>query len=491
MRKFFIITISICLILISGCADDPVSSSELGRIAGIVVDAQTDAPIKNATVTTMPSTESVVTDSLGQFEFTELEAGDYTIRVSHSLYKTSSMSVQVSDGEVTEADISLSTENLNPRTPENPQPANGAVDQAPSVTLEWQASDPNPADTLVYDLYFSRSGASVELLAEGLSDTFYTVNDLKFNTTYNWQIAARDSDDGQTYGPVWNFKTMPVPSNTIVFAAKNEGQYDIYLSTIDSVTVARLTDDPALDWWPRISPTRHKIAFVSRREIAAHIYVMDMDGSHKTRITQKPIKGYHNHGLGFCWSPQGEYLLYSHYDKLYRIDDDGQNRTLIAEAPENRHFRECSWSPDGDKLAVITQGEDFYETELYTLDASGSNMTIVADDTAGILRNPVFSPDGKKLAYTYDLSDFEDPDQRMMNSHIFVLNLSDTSRQDLSANKEDGTNDLYPVWAPHGGRMLFVNQPNDESAPPDLYIMDNDGDNRERVISNGIMPDWQ
>ena len=490
MRRLLVVCI-ISSILFLGCADDPVSSSNLGSISGTVTDAESDAPVKNASVSTMPATESVVTDSLGQFEFTELEAGDYTIRVSHSLYETSSMRVEVTEGEETEADISLSSSNLSPYTPENPEPVNGAVEQPTTITLSWEASDPNSSDTLVYDLYFGRSGASVELLEEGLSDTFYTVKDLKFNTTYNWQIAARDNDDGETYGPVWNFKTKPIPGSTVVYAAKNEGQYDIYLSTIDSTTVARLTDDPALDWWPRISPNRHKIAFVSRREIAAHIYVMDMDGYHKTRITQKPIKGYHNHGLGFCWSPQGEYLLYSHYDKLYRIDDDGQNRTLIAEAPENRHFRECSWSPDGDKLAVITQGEEYYETELYTLDASGSNMTIVADDTAGILRHPVFSPDGNKLAYVYDYSNYEGPSEKILDGNIIVRNLTDTTRKNLSLNKEDGTNDLFPVWAPHGGKVLFVNQLSDKSTPPDLYIMDIDGEDREKVISNGIMPDWQ
>jgi TolB protein len=53
----------------------------------------------------------------------------------------------------------------------------------------------------------------------------------------------------------------------------------------DGKNQKRLTDDPALDDSPTWSPDGTSIAFVSRRDENAELYVMDTEGGNLRRLT--------------------------------------------------------------------------------------------------------------------------------------------------------------------------------------------------------------
>jgi Tol biopolymer transport system component len=47
------------------------------------------------------------------------------------------------------------------------------------------------------------------------------------------------------------------------------------------------------------------------------------------------------------------------------------------------------------------------------------------------------------------------------------------------------------LYSPDGAKIIFENVPNDGSSPKDIWIIDVDGNSRQKIISNGEMPDWK
>jgi hypothetical protein len=78
------------------------------------------------------------------------------------------------------------------------------------------------------------------------------------------------------------------PDNSkIVFQSTRNGQSDIYVMNIDGTAQTRLTNNPAADTAPAWSPDGTKILFTSLRDgpTSPSLYVMNADGSNQTRVT--------------------------------------------------------------------------------------------------------------------------------------------------------------------------------------------------------------
>ena len=499
-KRWIALIAAVALIGVLSCSDKPVSPVATGTISGRVTDATDDSPIAGASVTTTPGTNALITDNSGNYIIADVEEGTYIVKATKTGYNTGSVSVAVKPEKTTIANIILTpaTKNQPPNSPTNPNPATGAIDQPISLTLSWSCSDPDAGDSLSYDICFGNAHEPISVVSTNQSDTSLDLSDLGYGTTYHWQVVAKDNNEAATNGPVWSFTTKSFPNNRIVFASNRDGDYEIYSSSTEGTDIIQLTHEPGRDWWPRISPNRHRIAFSSDRTVESHIYLMNMDGTDVKKITTIPISGYHNYGIGFCWSPDGQQLLYSNYDVLYRIDADGGNLTEIARAPGSRHFRECDSSPLGDKIVALTIGTWVYNSEIYIMDSDGSDMTVLVGNSAGAMGHPSFSPGGNKVAYSWDVSGHEVSSGRQLDARIFIINIDGTGNTDISiplidptSGKTPGTNDFNPAWSPDGAKIIFTNAPNDDSAPPDIWIMDIDGENREKLITDGTMPDWR
>ncbi|MCP4624607.1 MAG: right-handed parallel beta-helix repeat-containing protein, partial [bacterium] len=113
--------------------------------------------------------------------------------------------------------------NTAPFVPKNPVPDNGTVrvpvlaeGEPVAVALNWAGGDPNPWDTVVYDLYFGTAKDSLVNVAEGVETAAYDKAGLKEGTTYYWKIVARDDVGAETAGPVWQFTTLGSPPDLVV-----------------------------------------------------------------------------------------------------------------------------------------------------------------------------------------------------------------------------------------------------------------------------------
>lgn len=105
------------------------------------------------------------------------------------------------------------SQNLPPNVPSNPSPINGAIDQSINVDLGWTGGDPDPGDTVTYDVYFEKDDPTPDVLvSDDQSGTTFDPGTLEYSTHYYWQIIAKDNNGVTTPGPVWDFFTEDAPT---------------------------------------------------------------------------------------------------------------------------------------------------------------------------------------------------------------------------------------------------------------------------------------
>ncbi|MBD3407769.1 MAG: DUF3466 family protein, partial [Candidatus Lokiarchaeota archaeon] len=113
--------------------------------------------------------------------------------------------------------VRLTRINNPPATPSNPTPLHGASEIPVDITLSWVCSDTDYSDQITYNVYF---GTSQPLQLYALNHPLTSVNlpTLHYDTTYQWQVIAKDSYGATTPGPLWQFTTeFPTSPPDIVY----------------------------------------------------------------------------------------------------------------------------------------------------------------------------------------------------------------------------------------------------------------------------------
>lgn len=131
----------------------------------------------------------------------------------------------------------LKETNNPPQVPSNPFPPDRAVNQPlTGLLLSWQGGDPDPVDTLTYDLYFDQNNPPSTLVSANQAGTSYLIGGgiipiptpipnpvfipsltdgsdgrLSPEAIYYWKIMAKDNFGGQSGSPIWRFTTMALP----------------------------------------------------------------------------------------------------------------------------------------------------------------------------------------------------------------------------------------------------------------------------------------
>jgi Tol biopolymer transport system component len=126
-----------------------------------------------------------------------------------------------------------------------------------------------------------------------------------------------------------------------------------------------------------------------------------------------------------------------------------------------------AWSPDGSKIAFASaralDGSDASNTNsaanIWVMNADGSSPTPLTRLTAASADslNPVWSPDGSKIAYlsarALDGSDAVNMPNGTQN--IWVMNADGSSPAPLTRLTGELTDCLNPAWSPDGSKIVF------------------------------------
>ena len=156
--------------------------------------------------------------------------------------------------------------------------------------------------------------------------------------------------------------------------------------------------------------------------------------------------------------------------EIYVMDADGSDPTRLTDNPAID--RDAAFSADGKRIAFVNQRniDDPATSEVYVMDFDGlnsSNLTQLTHNTAGDFQ-PVFSPDGHRIAFASD---------RDGDMEIFVMQADGTKERRLTNN---ATFDAQPTFSPNGQRIAFVSarDGNDE-----IYTMNANGTKVRRLTN--------
>jgi hypothetical protein len=205
-----------CLLAIVaiGCSEDnSVGPGGSSAITGRVIDALTNAPLAGASISTTPATQSVVTDTGGNFTIANVAAGTYAINASRAGYANATLPVTMTGSQNLNVVIPMvaGSGGDSLKAPFNPIPQDGAAGQPTYITLQWSASGEG-ADVLQYDVYFGDNPAP-PIVDSDLDQRSLLRSGLETDKTYYWRVVVKNQHGQQVSSPVWSFKTTNLQNN--------------------------------------------------------------------------------------------------------------------------------------------------------------------------------------------------------------------------------------------------------------------------------------
>jgi Tol biopolymer transport system component len=186
------------------------------------------------------------------------------------------------------------------------------------------------------------------------------------------------------------------------------------------------------------------------------------------------------------WSPDGKkiaFITQSGWSDwgISTMDANGKNRRELIEI---NTFYTPSWSPDGKRI-VFSWDNFGHGDYVCIMDADGRNQSNLS--YFGGAQSPSWSPDGQSIAFSCYQGTRYNPYPLNDNFDICVMNTDGENLQNLTSTP---TCEADPSWSPDGQSIAFSRYQGNW----DIYIMDSDGNNQRNLTNSpeddGEDPSW-
>ena len=201
------------------------------------------------------------------------------------------------------------------------------------------------------------------------------------------------SPDGQQLAFAWNGETGPY--------------FSIYVKLIGTEEPVRLTKQAAVDFNPVWSPDGRHIAFCRIKEGASGIYIVPAIGGAERQI------------LDTHWEEREFYEVFWYFGRL-------------------------SWSPDGKSLAFSDRPSKNEPTAIFLLSLDTLTIRRLTSPPLQGDYNPVFSPDGRTLAFNRGAQGVES---------IYTIDVAGGAEKGLISGPQYGWG---LAWTPDGRDIVFA-----------------------------------
>ena len=332
-----------------------------------------------------------------------------------------------------------------------PMPESGAGDYAPDGTK------------LVYSPR-SRDFRSEKRYGGGQANDLF-IFDLKTNDAKRITDHPRADRD-----PMWI-------GNTIYFNSDRDGHFNLYGYDVAKGTTTQLTTNKVWDVrWPS-SDNQGQIVY----ELNGELQIFDVKSKKNTPISiTVPDDGLNrrpshiaagNLIFSYNLSPKGERAVFEARGDIFSAPiEKGPVRNLTNSS--NAHDKLPAWSPDGSKIAFISDKTG--EEELYVIAQDGAKPAEQLTSGGKAMRYaPAWSPDGKYIA-------FSDKDGK-----VYVLTVADKQLIEAAHSKRGLVQDY--TWSPKGNYLAFTLQ--DEGGTASVYVWSSK-ENQLRRVTNGTFSEF-
>jgi dipeptidyl aminopeptidase/acylaminoacyl peptidase len=175
---------------------------------------------------------------------------------------------------------------------------------------------------------WSADGTKIAVIKMSANQRYWTIELINADGTrcsaaYECEITSNPQGEQFRGGLSWSKQGL------FALAINSSGASDVYTMFGDGSVRAQLTNDPADDTTPALSPDGKSLAFTSNRDGVSQIYWVNTDGSGLRKLSQ----GNHSDFSPF-WSPDGNWIAFASTRNgatdIYMMDRNGGNVTRLT-----------------------------------------------------------------------------------------------------------------------------------------------------------------
>jgi dipeptidyl aminopeptidase/acylaminoacyl peptidase len=293
--------------------------------------------------------------------------------------------------------------------------------------------------------------------------------------------------------------------------AQNKGNRELYTIGADGQNLKRITTTKFSEYQAMWFPDGKKIAFMSAESGSMQIWEMTPDGNNRKQVTN-----IENGINGFKFSPDMKKILYTadvmaekplkdlyeglpkatgmiYNDLMYRHWDTwvkGYSHIFIADYTSEKitsgtdimlnepyespmmpfgGMEQINWSPDSKVIAYTCRKKKGVEyaistnSDIYLYELDGAKTSNISEGMMGYDMAPVFSPDGKKIAWQSMERDGYEADK----NRLFVYDNETKTKVDFTKSFDQNAESL--AWSDDNKSIYFIS---DYHATDEIYRLD-------------------
>ncbi len=232
----------------------------------------------------------------------------------------------------------------------------------------------------------------------------------------------------------------------------NKGRTDLWLVGVDGTGLRRLTSDPAGDSNPRWSPDGRSVCFVSSRSGSSQIWRIRIDGGEAEKITDEPLDA-----GNLVVSPDGKYIAFT-----MEVFPDCKTPTETKEKLDEIEKRKASGRIyDSTFVRHWDTWKDGRRSHLFVMPLSGGAAVDVmtgmdADTPSKPFGGPdeiTFTPDGRGVIFSARDVGAKEPWSTDFDLYFAPI---DGSEPPECLTEENEAWDTNPVFSPDGRTLAYL-----------------------------------
>ncbi len=264
----------------------------------------------------------------------------------------------------------------------------------------------------------------------------------------------------------------------IVFASNRDSRfYQIYMIDSNGGHLERLTHSHAFDRDPHVAYNGRWLVFSSNRQGSYQIFKMNLKDRSVTQLTYgeedktNPI-----------WSPDNSKILYTvhrgYSSYLMMMNGEGGQQQVITQ-PGGHHYG-YGFSRDCSKVSYEAINRDHHEIFIYDLEKKCSYPIVDYKGLADV-GDPVFSPKEDQLVFTSDTLNLH-------SRQIYLYNEASRTYNRITKDKQDKDD---PVFSPDGKMIAYIAKWNNAW---NIFVMNADGSHVRNITQSRydhVVPSWR